>query len=222
MFQVAKLSHLKILNLAHNSIVTMEGLKDLKLLTWLSLASNSIKGIEQLNQNVHLEHLDLSDNAIPSITDISYLRNLKVRTVHKHLIRAWRITTGLINILIMIVNKCHMGLMDLDGDSVDSNAFVFLHFKTHKHIRSGNRSGRRHTRDKDGAWLVDGGGKDDPVSSVTTVHDLCASLSTFANIIFLNFEDWHCFTCQGERRRMKHHSVGRSNWMCKLAVKKRP
>ena len=43
MFQVSKLSHLKILNLAGNSIVTMEGLKELKLLTWLSLASNSIK-----------------------------------------------------------------------------------------------------------------------------------------------------------------------------------
>ncbi len=80
MFQVSKLSHLKILNLAHNCIVTMEGLKELKLLTWLSLASNSIKGIEQLNQNVRLEHLDLSDNAIPAVTDISYLKNLKVRT----------------------------------------------------------------------------------------------------------------------------------------------
>ena len=43
MFQVSKLSHLKILNLAGNSVVTMEGLKELKLLTWLSLASNNIK-----------------------------------------------------------------------------------------------------------------------------------------------------------------------------------
>lgn len=78
MFQVSKLSHLKILNLAGNCIVTMEGLKDLKLLTWLSLASNAIKGIENLSQNVHLEHLDLSDNAIPAVTDLSYLKNLKV------------------------------------------------------------------------------------------------------------------------------------------------
>ena len=84
MFQVAKLSHLKILNLSHNSIVTMEGLKELKLLTWLSLASNSVKGIENLNQNVHLEHLDLSDNVIPNVTDMSFLKNLKVR-VHLHI-----------------------------------------------------------------------------------------------------------------------------------------
>eukprot|EP00094_Tigriopus_californicus_P002094 TCALIF_02018-PA protein Name:"Similar to Cep97 Centrosomal protein of 97 kDa (Mus musculus)" AED:0.12 eAED:0.12 QI:0/-1/0/1/-1/1/1/0/132 len=79
MFQVAKLSHLKILNLAHNHVVTMEGLKELKLLTWLSLAANNIKAIEHLNQNVHLEHLDLSDNAITTVADISYLKNLKVR-----------------------------------------------------------------------------------------------------------------------------------------------
>jgi Leucine-rich repeat (LRR) protein len=81
MFQVSKLSHLKILNLSHNCIVSMEGLKELKLLSWLSLASNSIKGIEQLNQNVRLEHLDLSDNAIPAVTDISHLKNLKVSRI---------------------------------------------------------------------------------------------------------------------------------------------
>ena len=81
MFQVSKLSHLKILNLAHNSIVTMEGLKELKLLTWLSLASNSLKGVENLNQNIHLEHLDLADNAIQQLSDISYLKNLKVRII---------------------------------------------------------------------------------------------------------------------------------------------
>ena len=78
MFQVSKLSHLKILNLSHNCVVTMEGLRELKLLTWLSLASNSIKGIECLSHNVRLEHLDLSDNAIPAVADISHLKNLKV------------------------------------------------------------------------------------------------------------------------------------------------
>ena len=50
MFQVSKLSHLKILNLNGNHISVMEGLKELKLLTWLSLANNHIKAIEQLNQ----------------------------------------------------------------------------------------------------------------------------------------------------------------------------
>ncbi len=47
---MAKLSHLKILNLCGNHISVMEGLKELKLLTWLSIANNHIKAIEQLNQ----------------------------------------------------------------------------------------------------------------------------------------------------------------------------
>ena len=81
MLQVSKLSHLKILNLSHNCVVTMEGLRELKLLTWLSLASNSIKGIECLSHNVRLEHLDLSDNAIPAVADIAHLKNLKVRGI---------------------------------------------------------------------------------------------------------------------------------------------
>ena len=78
MFQVSKLSHLKILNLSGNHISVMEGLKELKLLTWLSLSNNHIKGIDQLNQNVHLEHLDLAGNQISSISDMSYLKNIKV------------------------------------------------------------------------------------------------------------------------------------------------
>ena len=58
MFQVAKLSHLKILNLCGNHISVMEGLKELKLLTWLSIANNHIKAIEQLNQvpNLYILH----------------------------------------------------------------------------------------------------------------------------------------------------------------------
>ena len=55
MFQVAKLSHLKILNLCGNHISVMEGLKELKLLTWLSIANNHIKAIEQLNQVLILQ-----------------------------------------------------------------------------------------------------------------------------------------------------------------------
>ena len=81
MHQVSKLSHLKILNLACNDIVSMEGLKELKLLTWLSLSNNKIKTMENLNQSVHLEHLDLSGNNIPHISDISYLKNLTVRNL---------------------------------------------------------------------------------------------------------------------------------------------
>jgi len=78
MFQVSKLSHLKILDLAGNYIVTMEGLKELKLLTWLSLSNNSIGNMDCLRQNVHLEHLDISENAVAALGDLSYLKNLKV------------------------------------------------------------------------------------------------------------------------------------------------
>ena len=78
MLQVAKLHHLKILNLPHNCLSTIEGLKDLKLLTWLGLSGNRICTIDSLSQNIHLEHLDLSDNKITRISDISYLKNLKV------------------------------------------------------------------------------------------------------------------------------------------------
>ena len=78
MLQVAKLHHLKILNLPHNCLSTIEGLKDLKLLTWLGLSGNRISTIDSLSQNIHLEHLDLSDNKITRISDISYLKNLKV------------------------------------------------------------------------------------------------------------------------------------------------
>lgn len=42
MAQVSKLSHLKILNLAGNHISVMEGLKELKLLTWFDLFSHFI------------------------------------------------------------------------------------------------------------------------------------------------------------------------------------
>ena len=80
MLQVSKLHHLKILNLAGNRIQSLEGLRELKLLTWLSLAQNQIRVLEPLlTQNVHLEHLDLSDNRISHLSDLSYLKNLKVR-----------------------------------------------------------------------------------------------------------------------------------------------
>lgn len=79
MHQVAKLQHLKVLNLAENCLTSMEGLKDLKLLTWLSLAGNKIEVMDSLSRNVHLEHLDLSDNRLTRVSDLSYLKNLKAR-----------------------------------------------------------------------------------------------------------------------------------------------
>ena len=88
MLQIAKLHHLKILNLPQNCLSTIEGLKDLKLLTWLGLSGNRICTIESLSQNIHLEHLDLSDNKITCVSDISYLKNLKVSisftVIHSH------------------------------------------------------------------------------------------------------------------------------------------
>ena len=59
----------------------MDGLKELKLLSWLGLANNKIKTIQQLNQCVHLEHLDLSGNFIQHLNDLSFLKNLKVYAI---------------------------------------------------------------------------------------------------------------------------------------------
>ena len=82
MFQVSKLHHLKVLDLSNNNIVTIEGLKEVNLLTWLSLSNNNIKTIESLQQNVHLEHLDLSGNSISTVSDLSFLKNLKSLLLH--------------------------------------------------------------------------------------------------------------------------------------------
>lgn len=43
MMGVAKLTQLRVLNLPHNSIGCMEGLKDLVHLEWLNLAGNNLK-----------------------------------------------------------------------------------------------------------------------------------------------------------------------------------
>ena len=40
----------QVLDLSSNSLVTIEGLKDINLLTWLNLANNNIKAMENLNQ----------------------------------------------------------------------------------------------------------------------------------------------------------------------------
>jgi centrosomal protein CEP97 len=43
MMGVAKLTQLRVLNLPHNSIGSVEGLKELVQLEWLNLAGNNLK-----------------------------------------------------------------------------------------------------------------------------------------------------------------------------------
>lgn len=78
MYGVCRLHCLRELNLAYNGILTIEGLKDLVHLTHLNLEGNNIKTIEHLNTNTSLEYLNLSENSIGIISDISFLKNLKV------------------------------------------------------------------------------------------------------------------------------------------------
>lgn len=78
MYGVCRLHLLQELNLANNGILTIEGLKELTQLKHLNLQGNSIKTIEHLNSNYQLEHLNLAGNCIGSISDISFLKNLKV------------------------------------------------------------------------------------------------------------------------------------------------
>ena len=96
----------QVLDLSSNSLVTIEGLKDINLLTWLNLANNNIKAMENLNQvggaqrlkldpekslqNVHLEHIDLSGNAITVTTDLSALKNLNTLMLHSNKITSLR------------------------------------------------------------------------------------------------------------------------------------
>lgn len=78
MFGVSRLHLLQELHLADNGILTIEGLKDLVHLKHLNLKGNCIKTIEHINTNLKLEHLNLSENNITAISDISFLKNLKV------------------------------------------------------------------------------------------------------------------------------------------------
>lgn len=88
MYGVARLYSLRVLNLSHNNIVSIEGLKDMKYLSHLNLAGNNIKSIEHLNANLLLEHLDLSDNAITTIPDMSGMKQLKRLHLHQNRIKA--------------------------------------------------------------------------------------------------------------------------------------
>lgn len=58
MMGVAKLTQLRVLNLPHNSIGYVEGLKDLVHLEWLNLAGNNLKVkylVCCINQNLVLQ-----------------------------------------------------------------------------------------------------------------------------------------------------------------------
>lgn len=82
MYGVSRLRELRELNLSYNGILTIEALKECIHLTHLNLEGNSIKTIEHLNTNLKLEVLNLGENSIGQISDISFLKQLKVRAVH--------------------------------------------------------------------------------------------------------------------------------------------
>ncbi|XP_071992162.1 centrosomal protein of 97 kDa isoform X3 [Engystomops pustulosus] len=90
MMGVSKLVHLRVLNLPHNSIGYIEGLKDLVHLEWLNLAGNNLKVIDQINNCMSLQHLDLSDNNISQIGDLSKLVCLKTLLLHGNNITSLR------------------------------------------------------------------------------------------------------------------------------------
>jgi len=75
MYGVCRLHNLIDLNLSYNGILTIEGVKEL---IYLNLEGNNIKVIEHLNANTKLEVINLSENSIGSISDVSYLKFLKV------------------------------------------------------------------------------------------------------------------------------------------------
>lgn len=78
MYGVSKLHNLRELNLSFNGIITLEGTKELIHLRHLNLEGNNIKTIEHLHTNTKLEYLNLSENSIGIITDLSFLKCLKV------------------------------------------------------------------------------------------------------------------------------------------------
>ncbi|XP_021255947.1 centrosomal protein of 97 kDa isoform X2 [Numida meleagris] len=90
MMGVAKLTQLRVLNLPHNSIGYVEGLKELVHLEWLNLAGNNLKAIEQINSCASLQHLDLSDNNISQLGDLSKLTSLKTLLLHGNIITSLR------------------------------------------------------------------------------------------------------------------------------------
>lgn len=79
MYGVSRLRELRELTLSYNGILTIEGLNFCSSLTHLNLEGNSIKTIEHLNTNLKLEYLNLGENSIGIVSDMSFLKQLKVR-----------------------------------------------------------------------------------------------------------------------------------------------
>ena len=52
----------QVLDLSSNNLVTIEGLKDINLLSWLSLANNNIKAMDNLNQVCLAHKLNLKND----------------------------------------------------------------------------------------------------------------------------------------------------------------
>ncbi|XP_075708914.1 centrosomal protein of 97 kDa isoform X2 [Rhinoderma darwinii] len=136
MMGVSKLVHLRVLNLPHNSIGYVEGLKDLVHLEWLNLAGNNLKVIDQINNCTPLQHLDLSDNNISQIGDLSKLLSLKTFLLHGNNITSLRAaSTSLpqnLSILSLAENEIRdlnevsflAGLADLEQLSIMNNPCV--------------------------------------------------------------------------------------------------
>lgn len=82
MYGVSRLSQIRELDLSYNGILTIEALKECIHLTHLNLEGNSIKTIEHLNTNLKLEYLNIGENSIGIVSDISFLKHLKVRAAH--------------------------------------------------------------------------------------------------------------------------------------------
>ncbi|XP_029400750.1 centrosomal protein of 97 kDa isoform X2 [Mus pahari] len=114
MMGVAKLTQLRVLNLPHNSIGCMEGLKDLVHLEWLNLAGNNLKTMEQINSCPALQHLDLSDNNIPQIGDVSKLISLKTLLLHGNIITSLRMAPAYLPRNLSILSLAENEIRDLN------------------------------------------------------------------------------------------------------------
>ncbi|XP_069827190.1 centrosomal protein of 97 kDa isoform X2 [Dendropsophus ebraccatus] len=114
MMGVSKLVHLRVLNLPHNSIGYVEGLKDLVHLEWLNLAGNNLKVIDQINHCTSLQHLDLSDNNISQIGDLSKLLGLKTLLLHGNNITSLRTASTSLPQNLSILSLAENEIRDLN------------------------------------------------------------------------------------------------------------
>ncbi|XP_063662145.1 centrosomal protein of 97 kDa isoform X8 [Pan troglodytes] len=114
MMGVAKLTLLRVLNLPHNSIGCVEGLKELVHLEWLNLAGNNLKAMEQINSCTALQHLDLSDNNISQIGDLSKLVSLKTLLLHGNIITSLRMAPAYLPRSLAILSLAENEIRDLN------------------------------------------------------------------------------------------------------------